>query len=100
MAGVLRRAVQGLGNTSWNLAREQQRRAVGDLPVKSNKFIEDLAYRRENIEREFEWNADSLTKFAILVGVIPYTVYHFVVKEFCYSDEIAGRPRRRFLGSD
>ena len=82
-----------------NGLQKQQKRYEGDLPVKSNEFIEQLGYRRENIEREFVWDRKTLTKVFVFVGLVPYTIYHLAVKELHLSDEIAGRPPRKFMGS-
>ena len=58
-----------------SLAQHQQRRFVGDLPVKPNKFIEDFATRRENIENEFVWNRRNLANIAVFAGLVPYLIY-------------------------
>jgi len=55
----------------------QQQRFAGDLPVKTNKYVEDLATKRENIEHEFKWNSRTLTNIAIFAGVVPFVIYKY-----------------------
>ena len=58
-------------------SQHQQQRFAGDLPCKTNKYIEEMATRRENIEREFKWDTRTLTNIAIFAGVVPFLVYKF-----------------------
>lgn len=48
---------------------------AGDLPVKSNKHIEDWAVRREHIENEFKWDGKTLANIALWAFAFPYFVY-------------------------
>jgi len=45
--------------------------------VKANKYVEDLATRRENIEREFKWDGRTLTNIAVFAGLVPYLIYTY-----------------------
>lgn len=76
MSGALRQAGKRL---SQRLAgtQLQQQRSAGDLPVKANKYVEDLATRRENIEREFKWDGRTLTNIAVFAGLVPYLIYTY-----------------------
>lgn len=62
------------GNDGCQLVHK---RFAGGLPVKPNKYIEDMAYRRENIEKEFRWTGRSLTNFVIFAGIVPYFIYTY-----------------------
>jgi hypothetical protein len=73
--GSARQAGKGLRSSLQRVWQQQQQRSVGDLPVKSNKYVEDFATRRENIEHEFRWTGKSLLNIALFVGVAPYLIY-------------------------
>ena len=77
----------------------QQKRLIGDLPVKPNKYIEDWGTYRENVEYTFKWNAASFTKIAIFGIAVPVTIYTVAVKEFDNTDAAYSRPKRDFLGN-
>jgi hypothetical protein len=98
MSGSLRQAARRLGNTLLR-SQHQQRRFAGDLPAKPNQFVEALGERRENIEREFKWDARTLTNIAVFAGLVPYLIYRVTVKEFDNADAAAGRPKREMWGS-
>lgn len=53
----------------------QQRRHVGDLPVKPNKYIEQWAARRELVEEEFKWDAKTITQVVTFGLLVPYAIY-------------------------
>ena len=55
----------------------QQKRNAGDLPAKTNKFIEENGTRRENIEKEFKWDARTLSNIGIFAMAVPYVIYSF-----------------------
>ena len=47
----------------------------GDLPAKTNRYIEEWSTRREHIENEFRWNARTLTNLALFAGAVPFLIY-------------------------
>jgi len=65
-------AVQSAQRHQW-----QQRRFAGDLPAKTNKYVEDMAYHRENIERDFKWDRRTLTNILVFAGVVPFCIYTY-----------------------
>lgn len=77
----------------------QQKRLIGDLPVKPNKYIEEWGTYRENVEYTFRWTAESCTKIAVFAILVPMTIYTIAVKEFDHTDAAYGRPKRDFLGN-
>ena len=77
----------------------QQKRLIGDLPVKPNKYIEDWGTYRENVEYTFKWNAASFSKIALFAMAVPAVIYTVAVKEFDNTDAAYNRPKRDFLGN-
>ncbi|KAL3140717.1 hypothetical protein ABBQ32_005273 [Trebouxia sp. C0010 RCD-2024] len=77
----------------------QQKRLIGDLPVKPNKYIEDWGTYRENVEYTFKWNAQSCTKIVVFAILVPVAIYSVAVKEMDHKDAAYGRPKRDFLGN-
>lgn len=66
--------------------------------MKSNKFVEDWATRREHVENEFKWDGKTLANIGLWAFAFPYFVYSVCVKEFDKSDEVAHRSKRPFWG--
>ncbi|KAK9842101.1 hypothetical protein WJX81_008411 [Elliptochloris bilobata] len=62
LAVSARRALQGQLPPSAGL---QKRRALGDLPYKPNKYIEDWGTAREHIELTFKWDGKTLRTIAL-----------------------------------
>ena len=77
----------------------QQKRLIGDLPVKPNKYIEDWGTYRENVEYTFKWNSASFFKIALFGMAVPATIYTVAVREFDNTDEAYNRPKRDFMGN-
>ena len=77
----------------------QQKRLIGDLPVKPNKYIEDWGTYRENVEYTFKWNAASFGKIALFGTAVPSLIYVVAIKEFDNTDAAYNRPKRDFLGT-
>jgi hypothetical protein len=77
----------------------QQKRFVGDLPVKPNKYVEDWVTYREHVEETFRWDAKTWRNIAIFGFGVPFAVYQTCVAEFNKSDEKYGRPKRDMWGS-
>ncbi|KAI8107431.1 hypothetical protein PSENEW3n2_00003906 [Picochlorum sp. SENEW3] len=76
-----------------------QKRNVGNLPVKSNKYIEEFGARRETIEKEFEWDGPTLRRIAVWGLLVPYGVYQMMLFEFDKTDAFGGKPKRDMWGS-
>jgi hypothetical protein len=76
-----------------------QKRNVGNLPVKSNKYIEDFGARRETIEKEFQWDGPTLRRIAVWGLLVPYGVYQMMLFEFDRTDAFGGKPKRDMWGS-
>ena len=77
MAMSLRQAAKKMAGRVVGGAQHQQARFAGDLPVKPNKFVEELGTRRENIEKEFKWDLRTLTNLALFAGVVPFVIYKY-----------------------
>jgi hypothetical protein len=77
MSSRLCAAARGLGRRLGDAAQHQQRRSAGDLPVKPNKFVEANGFHRENVERDFRWNARTLTNIALAGVLFPYFIFKF-----------------------
>lgn len=75
MSVALRQAARRMA--SRMAGQHQQRRLAGDLPAKTNKFVEEGGARRENIEREFKWDGRTLTNIALFAGALPYVIYFY-----------------------
>jgi hypothetical protein len=75
MSGSLRGAARSFMGRLQSASQHTQKRFAGDLPVKPNKYVEDMAYRREHIENEFTWSAKNLTNIAVFAFLVPYMVY-------------------------
>ena len=54
-SGAFRALSQSLGQTAKQQAGNVsvQKRSVGNLPVKPNSYVEDWAFKRENVELTF-----------------------------------------------
>ena len=81
-------------------AGAQQRRALGDLPYKPNKFLEDWGTAREHIELTYRWDGKTLRNVAMWMVAFPYIVYNITCFEFQKSDNKFGRTTRHFWGFD
>jgi hypothetical protein len=77
----------------------QQRRYAGNLPVKSNKYIEDFGARRETIEKEFVWDGTTVRRLLLWGLAVPYGIYRMTVYEFDRTDEFGKKPKRDLWGS-
>jgi hypothetical protein len=68
--GGSRLAARGLGARlrAAAAAQLQQRRAAGDLPVKTNKWVEEHGAARENVEQTFRWTRRSIANLVIFAG--------------------------------
>lgn len=78
---------------------QQQKRSVGNLPVKSNKYVEDFGARRETIEKEFQWDGQTVRRIALWGVLVPYGIYRMMVYEFDSTDEFGSKPKRDLWGS-
>ena len=82
MLGVTaRRQAATLGKFLTELnAMKSQSRGVGNLPVKSNKYIEDFGARRETIEKEFRWDGPTIRRLLIWGLAVPVGIYKMTVR--------------------
>ena len=101
MSGLYRQAgrVQQVFGLLKRPSLSQQKRFVGDLPVKPNKFVEDWGTYRENVEYTFKWNAQSFFKIGVAGLLVPALIYTVAVKEFDHTDERYNRGKRDFMGN-
>lgn len=76
-----------------------QKRAVGNLPVKPNRYIEDFGARRETIEKEFRWDGPTTRRVLVWGLAVPYAVYRMMVYESDATDAFGGKPKRDMWGS-
>lgn len=78
----------------------QQSRALGDLPYKPNKYLEDWGTAREHIELTYKWDGKTLRTIAMWMVIFPYIAYNITCREFQKSDRLFGREERQFWGFD
>ncbi|CAM6116996.1 unnamed protein product [Calypogeia fissa] len=70
---------------------------VGGMEVRSNKFVEQWAAHRENLELYFRFNRRTIP-ICLTFGVfVPVLTYYGIVAEFKKQDKLEGRSRK-FLG--
>ena len=116
MSGALARAAAGAArrltgqgasssssSTSSSIISHQQRRSfAGDLPVKSNPFVERWGTSREHIEDTFNFDRKNFARAAAWVVGFPLAVYFGIVKDFESADERAEKAKQRppMLGRD
>jgi len=81
-------------------AGAQQRQALGDLPYKPNKYIEDWGTAREHIELTYRWDGKTLRTVALWMVAFPWFLYNVTAFEFQKSDRKYGREERKFAGHD
>ena len=102
MTGILRGHVHqliGAGRPrSVELLCQQQKRFAGDLPVKSNKYIEDWATFRENVEYTYKWDAKTWRRLGLWLFAFPFGIYQITCAEFDKVDSKYGREPRDFMG--
>ena len=74
----------------------QQQRFAGQLPVKSNKHIEEWSTYRENLEHHFE-PSKSWGRLLVFGIGFPLFIYNVAVAEFHKTDKLYGRKKREFM---
>ena len=107
-AAVAARRLTGQGASSSSSSSSAvinlQRRFAGDLPVKSNPFVERWGTSREHIEDTFFFDRKNFARAAAWVFGFPLAVYFGIVKDFESADERAGKAsgkqRPPMLGRD
>ena len=110
-AAVAARRLTGQGASSssssssllYAAANHHQCRFAGDLPVKSNPFIERWGTSREHIEDTFFFDRKNFARAAAWVFGFPLAVYFGIVKDFESADERAGKEGKQrppMLGRD
>ena len=75
----------------------QQQRFAGQLPVKSNKHIEEWGAYRENLEHHFKFDNRAWTFIALFGVGFPLFIYNMTVAEFNKTDALYKRPKREFM---
>jgi hypothetical protein len=78
--------------------QQQQTRSVGNLPVHSNKYLEEWIRGREHIEETFKWDGQTLWRLFMWVGVFPYGVYSLAASEMAKADKKFGREPKKVWG--
>merc|ERR1712032_1356007 len=84
VSGAFRALSQSLGQTAKQQAGNVsvQKRSVGNLPVKPNSYVEDWAFKRENVELTFRFDAKTLAILGTAGVVTPFLIYQLTVNEF------------------
>ena len=77
--------------------QSQQQRFAGQLPVKSNKYIEEWGTYRENLEHHFKFDNAAWVRIALWGVGFPVFIYKMSVAEFNKTDELYGREKREFM---
>lgn len=91
--------IETRGSSSPLLYMKQQQRTVGNLPVKPNKYIEDFGARRETIEKEFQWDGQTMRRIGLWGLLVPYGIYRMMLFEFDSTDAFGSKPKRDMWGS-
>jgi hypothetical protein len=106
-AAVAARRLTGQGASSSSSSSlsiiNHQRRFAGDLPVKSNPYVERWGTSREHIEDTFFFDRKNFARAAAWVVGFPLVVYFGIVKDFENADERAGKEKGKrpaMLGRD
>ncbi len=100
LGATTRRNAARLGEMFRGLAATKtQSRGVGNLPVKTNKYIEDFGARRETIEKEFAWDSATIRRLLVWGLAVPVGIYKMTVFEFDSADSFGGKPKRDMWGS-
>lgn len=100
LGATTRRNATRLGKLFSGLdAGNTQRRGVGNLPVKNNKYIEDFGARRETIEKEFTWDSATIQRLLVWGLAVPVGSYKMMVFEFDSADSFGCKPKRDMWGS-
>lgn len=94
-AAVTARRLTGQGasssSSSSSIINHFQRRFAGDLPVKSNPYVERWGTSREHIEDTFFFDRKNFARAAAWVIGFPLAVYFGIVRDFENADERAGK---------
>jgi hypothetical protein len=100
LRGAARLASRAFGLSELQVtAQHQQRRFAGDLPVHTNKRIEQWATYREHIPfaHDFKFDTPHLRTILVWGVAVPLAVFTISKSEFDKSDETYGRKKREFL---
>mmetsp|Transcript_17389 Transcript_17389/g.30300 ORF Transcript_17389/g.30300 Transcript_17389/m.30300 type:complete len:90 (-) Transcript_17389:351-620(-) len=54
---------------------------MGGMRVKTNKYIEEWAYARENMNTRFKFTLKNNIKILVFAGLIPYGIYQLLIKD-------------------
>ncbi|KAL2652543.1 hypothetical protein R1flu_020671 [Riccia fluitans] len=70
---------------------------AGGMDVHKNKFIEQWATNRENLEYVFRFNRRTVPICVFFGMIVPFVTYQGITAEFHKQDQLAGRGPRKFL---
>lgn len=99
LARAAARAASALAHRSPAAASPSGRRFAGDLPVKPNPHIEAWNTSREHIEETHRFDGRAFARAALWVVAFPLALYAGMTTEFGRADELAGREKRKVMGS-
>ena len=78
----------------------QFRRWEGNLPITTNKYIEEWGSRRERLEEEFSFSPRNVVILGLTCVAFPALLFKLTILQLDYSDDANGRARRRFWPRD
>ena len=78
----------------------QPRRWEGNLPITTNKYIEEWSARRERLEEEFRFSPRNVVILGLTCVAFPVLLFKLTILQLDYADDANGRARRRFWPRD
>jgi len=101
MSSLLRQALSRNAPTfRFGTAGSGGLRWEGNLPIATNKYIEEWNARREALEEEFRWSAKNILILCITCVGVPAGLFNLTIRQWDVSDDAYGRQRRRFWPRD
>ena len=95
---------QALRRRGWSLSPVSpftgQRRWEGNLPIATNKYVEEWNARRERLEEEFRFSPKNLLILGITCIGVPVMLFKLTILQYDGADATNGRARRRFWPRD
>lgn len=76
------------------------RRWEGNLPITTNKFIEEWGARREALEEEFRFSPRNIVILGLTCIAFPVLLFKLTIYQFDCADAVHGRAPRRFWPRD
>jgi hypothetical protein len=65
--------------------------------IGKNPYIEALYWRRDHLEREYQWNQRNTFEMVYFLGGISVLMYSLSLFGMRSSDRVSGYPKRNFL---